>query len=74
MLQTVIESFNCDNEINDFVAKIENCKYCTVKDIRILKIGDNGYSVKTQIVYDYDIEAHNKDLEEAKKNQTTTGN
>ena len=41
MLQTIVKTFNNSDEINDEAASIEYCKYCSVKDIRILE-GDEG--------------------------------
>ena len=66
MLQNLIKTFNNDREINAEVNRIENCKYCTVKDIRVLYC-DSGAKTKAQILYNYDIDQYNKDLEEKDK-------
>ena len=46
---------------------IEYCKYCTVKDIRILHCESKSL-IRAQILYDYDIDQYNKDSEEQNKN------
>lgn len=63
MIQNCIKTFNDDNEINDEVACISQCKYCKVTDIRILSYGTR---IRAQIVYNYDIEAYAKDHENTK--------
>ena len=67
MLQTVVKTFNNSEEINDEAASIEYCKYCTVKDIRILHCEYKSL-IRAQILYDYDIDQYNKDSEEQNKN------
>ena len=57
--------YDDSDAINDAVASLECCKYCKVKDIRILEYG--SYSGKAQILYDYDMEAYNKDHEKDEK-------
>ena len=68
MLQTIVKTFNNSDEINDEVASIECCKYCSVKDIRILECESKSL-IKAQILYDYDMYQYNKDLED-EKNKT----
>ena len=68
MLQTIVKTFNNSDEINDEAASIEYCKYCSVKDIRILE-GESTSLIRAQILYDYDIDQYNKDLED-EKNKT----
>ena len=58
MLQNIVGVYDDSDVINDAVASLECCKYCKVKDIRILEYG--SYSVKAQILYDYDMEAYTK--------------
>ena len=53
MLQNIVGVYDDSDVINDAVASLECCKYCKVKDIRILEYG--SYSVKAQILYDYDM-------------------
>ena len=65
MLQNIVGAYDDSDAINDAVASLECCKYCKVKDIRILEYG--SYSVKAQILYDYDMEAYNKDHEKDEK-------
>ena len=65
MLQNVVKTFDNAEQINNEVAGIECCKYCTVKDIRILPCESKSL-VKAQILYDYDMESYNKDMEELK--------
>ena len=65
MLQNIVGVYDDSDAINDAVASLECCKYCKVKDIRILEYG--SYSVKAQILYDYDMEAYNKDHEKDEK-------
>ena len=67
MLQTIVKTFNNSDEINDEAASIEYCKYCSVKDIRILE-GESKSLIRAQILYDYDIDQYNKDSEEQNKN------
>ena len=59
MLQNIVGVYDDSDAINDAVASLECCKYCKVKDIRILQYG--SYPVKAQILYDYDMEAYNND-------------
>lgn len=66
MIQNRVKIFNNSDEINDEVAAISQCKYCTVKDIRILNWGRSA-SIKAQIIYDYDMEAYTKDHEKDEK-------
>ena len=66
MLQTIVKTFNNSDEINDEVAAISQCKYCTVKDIRILS-WDTSASIRAQIIYDYDMETYAKDHENDEK-------
>ena len=68
MLQTIVKIFNNSDEINDEAASIECCKYCSVKDIRILECESKSL-IKAQILYDYDMDQYNKDLED-EKNKT----
>ena len=68
MLQTIVKTFNNSDEINDEVASIECCKYCSVKEIRILECESKSL-IKAQILYDYDMDQYNKDLED-EKNKT----
>ena len=68
MLQTIVKTFNNSDEINDEAASIEYCKQCCVKDIRILG-GESKSLIRAQILYDYDIDQYNKDLED-EKNKT----
>lgn len=62
MIQNRVKTFNNSDEINDEVAAISQCKYCTVKDIRILS-WDTSASMRAQIIYDYDMESFTKDHE-----------
>ena len=55
--------YDDSDAINDAVESLEYCKYCKVKDIRILEYG--SYSVKAQI--DYDMEVYTKDHEKDEK-------
>ena len=68
MLQTIVKTFNNSDEINDEAASIECCKYCSVKEIRILECESKSL-IKAQILYDYDMDQYNKDLED-EKNKT----
>ena len=68
MLQTIVKTFNNSDEISDEAASIECCKYCSVKDIRILECESKSL-IKAQILYDYDMDQYNKDLED-EKNKT----
>lgn len=68
MLQTIVKTFNNSDEINDEAVSIECCKYCSVKDIRILECESKSL-IKAQILYDYDMDQYNKDLED-EKNKT----
>ena len=70
MLQTIVKTFNNSDEINDEAASIEYCKYCSVKDIRILPCESKSL-VKAQILYDYDMESYNKDVEELKNKENS---
>ena len=64
MLQNIVGGYDDSDAINDAVASLESCKYCKVKDIRILEYG--SYSVKAQIDYDMGVytknTSNNKDL------------
>lgn len=68
MLQTIVKTFDNSDEINDEVASIECCKYCSVKEIRILECESKSL-IRAQILYDYDMDQYNKDLEN-EKNKT----
>lgn len=68
MLQTIVRTYDNSDEINDEAASIECCKYCSVKDIRILECESKSL-IKAQILYDYDMDQYNKDLED-EKNKT----
>ena len=70
MLQNIVKTFNNAEQINNEVAGIESCKYCTVKDIRILPCESKSL-VKAQILYDYDMESYNKDVEELKNKENS---
>ena len=70
MLQNIVKTFDNAEQINNEVAGIESCKYCTVKDIRILPCESKSL-VKAQILYDYDMESYNKDVEELKNKQNS---
>ena len=62
MIQNRVKIFNNSDEINDEVAVISKCKYCTVKDIRILS-WDTSASIRAQIIYDYEMETYSRDRE-----------
>ena len=68
MLQTIVRTYNNSDEINDEAASIECCKYCSVKDIRILECESKSL-INAQILYEYDMDQYNKDLEN-EKNKT----
>ena len=70
MLQNIVKTFDNAEQINREVAGIESCKYCTVKDIRILPCESKSL-VKAQILYDYDMESYNKDVEELKNKENS---
>lgn len=70
MLQNIVKTFDNAEQINNEVAGIESCKYCTVKDIRILPCESKSL-VKAQILYDYDMESYNKDVEELKNKENS---
>ena len=70
MLQNIVKTFDNTEQINNEVAGIESCKYCTVKDIRILPCESKSL-VKAQILYDYDMESYNKDVEELKNKENS---
>ena len=61
MLQNVVKTFKNSEEINNEVAGIECCKYCTVKDIRILDCESKSL-IRAQILYDYDMEQYEEDM------------
>ena len=58
MLQNIIRTYKSYDEINGAVARLESCKYITVKDIRILP-AENTSSFRAQILYDYYMKAYN---------------
>lgn len=55
MIQNVVALFKDDTQINNRIAEIEACKYCTVTDVRILNRFDLTYGIQAQIIYNYDI-------------------
>ena len=70
MLKNIVKTFDNAEQINSEVAGRESCKYCTVKDIRILPCESKSL-VKAQILYDYDMESYNKDVEELKNKENS---